>query len=759
MKSLFRSFSGGEITEEMRGRLDLVAYQTGLSLCRNCVVLPHGPVTSRTGLEFCNEASDSTRNVALFPFIFSPTQSLVLEFGHQYLRIYSNGSSVLEPAVNISGITTASPAAFTTAAPHGYTTGQMVFLNNIAGPTALNGRMVRVVVTGPSAFTANDLAGVPISSASLPAYISGGTVSRVYQLATPYDQANLSALRFAQSNDVMTITHPSYQQRELRRLGATNWTLTTLSFSPTIATPAAPTVVAGAGSGSTTYTYRTTAVAADTLEESSPSATASVTNNLNTSGHHNDITPAAVAGAVRYNVYKQINGIYGFIGQSDGTVFEDYNITPDTAITPPIPDDPFVGANNYPSAVAYFRGRRWFGGTNNIGLGLRATRPGTESNMSYSIPAQDDDRISVKINSQRASTIQHIVALDKLFLLTSGSEWVVDSLNSDVISNTTIDPRQQGAIGAATATPAVTNVSILYTQARGGRIRQLMYVDTRAAYNSDDVCIMAPHLFDDYTITSMAFAVAPHPVLWCVRSDGVLLGLTYVSEQKVMGWHQHNTDGFFESVTVIPENGEDIAYFVVRRTVNGRTVRYIERMTSRRRKAQAESFFVDSGLRYSGAPATTVGGLHHLEGDTVSILADGAVLPQQTVVGGRITLPFGHPGASTIIIGLPYVQRIETLPPSGEVEAFGQAATKTITDVWLRVVSSGAMKVGTQDSSLREVALRTDEPFGTPTRLRSGIVRVVPDSEWLEDTRVVVQMEEPLPMTISGIMPNTEYGG
>jgi len=427
VKSLFRSFAAGEITEEMRGRVDLAAHQTGLTLCRNCVTLPHGPATSRPGTEMCVEAHDSTRKVSLIPFIFNPTQALMLEFGHLYMRILSNGAAVLETPVAITSVTIANPAVFGTGAAHGFTTGRMVFLASIGGPTVLNGRALRVVSTGASSFTLTDLDGNAISTVGLPAYTGGGTAAQVYQIATPYTEDDLSSLRYTQSNDVMTITHQSYQQRELRRLGATNWTLSTLAFAPTIGTPGTPTVVAGSGSGSITYTYVTTAIAAETLEESSPSASASVTNNLATSGHHNHITPAAVAGAIRYNVYKLISGIYGFIGQTDGSLFTDNNITPDTAVTPPIPDDPFVGANNYPRAVGYFRGRRWFGGTNNIGLGLRATRSGTESNMSYSIPSQDDDRISIRMNSQKASTIQHIVPLDKLFLLTTSAEWVVTS--------------------------------------------------------------------------------------------------------------------------------------------------------------------------------------------------------------------------------------------------------------------------------------------------------------------------------------------
>ena len=84
-------------------------------------------------------------------------------------------------------------------------------------------------------------------------------------------------------------------------------------------------------------------------------------------------------------------------------------------------------------------------------------------------------------------------------------------------------------------------------------------------------------------------------------------------EQQVYGWHQHTTDGAFESVAVVSEGSEEVLYAVVRRTVNGRAVRYVERLQTRVLVDQADAFFVDSGLQYSGAPVTTLSGLWHLE--------------------------------------------------------------------------------------------------------------------------------------------------
>src|SRR6478736_6240680 len=104
MKTLLRSFAGGEITPELAGRLDLVKYQTGLALARNMVTLPHGPAARRPGFQYINQAKDSTSVVRLIPFQFNATQTAVLEFGHQYVRFHIDGATLLEDAKTIGSI-------------------------------------------------------------------------------------------------------------------------------------------------------------------------------------------------------------------------------------------------------------------------------------------------------------------------------------------------------------------------------------------------------------------------------------------------------------------------------------------------------------------------------------------------------------------------------------------------------------------------------------------------------------------------------
>lgn len=747
-KALWRSFGSGEITPELFGRVDLSRMQTGLSLSQNFRILPHGPAQSRAGLEYVIETKDSTKRSVLIPFIFSTTQTYQLEFGDQYMRIHTDAGTVLEAAVAVASATNANPGVFTRVA-HGFTTGQWLYWPSVTGMSDLEGRYMKVVVLSANTFSLTDLAGVPFNTIALGTF-TAGTVSRVYEIATPYLEADLSALHFTQSNDVMTLTHPSYQQRELARLGLTNWTLTAVSFNPTQVAPGACTVVPNAAGG-TSYSYVTTAVATGTLEESLASV---VTTNaacqvLTTAGSFNTITPPATAGAIRYNVYKLLNGLYGYIGQTDGSGFRDDNITPDTTKNPPLVNDPFVGAGNYPSAAGYFSGRKWFAGTNNKPQGLWGTRSGTERNLTYSIPLKDDDAIAVNLTARQANVIRHILPVSDLLLLTSGAEWKIETQNSDTLTPLTISYKPEDFIGASNVTPAVTAGAVLYAQDRGGHVRELKYEWNQRGYRTNDISLLAPHLFDGYNLTSMAYSRAPSPVMWATRSDGVMLGLTYVPEQEVLAWHQHVTDGAFEWVSVTPEGDEDYAYCIVNRSINGRPVRYVERLHSRRFASLEDAFCVDAGATYDGAATNVVSGLWHLAGETVSVLADGGVISGLTVSSttGKLTLPTGVT-AEKIHIGLGYNCDLETLPLANEGQGNGQAERKNVNVVHVRVNESSGVRIGPTFDNLVLMKQRTTEPYSTAPALATGKFKVTLSPTWGEDGVVCVRQADPLPLTV-----------
>ena len=824
-KTLYRSFAGGEITNELSGRVDLAKFQTGLALCRNFITLPHGPATRRPGFAFVNEAKDSTRPVRLMPFSFSATQTMVLEFGHQYLRFHTNGGTLLEPVVAISSI---AGSTVNTGTAHGYATGDWVYIGN---------RYHKVIVVDSDTVNTTNMWGAPSVAV-------GTTAARVYTIATPYDAADVFDLHFAQSSDVITIVHPSYAARELARNGATAWTLTPITFAAPSSVPtgiaAFPTVAEA--TNLTAAKYVVTAVQPDGVTESLPSASVTATNNLTLAGNYNTIAWVGVNGATRYNVYKLRGGIYGYIGQvqpapsgpiaitaalrGDGTnktrrvvvdtaaahgrttgdrvlientgvaTFDGYwqitvidadtfeyqsnvataftaayigtvsaaaislvddNVLADTSQSPP--EDIIAlnaGANDYPATVMYHEQRRWFAGTNDKPQVVWATRTATESNLTSSVPSRDADGMELRIAAMQNNQIRHLVALSDLIALTAGGEFQIGGDGPITPSSVAIKP--QGYSGASNVQPLVTAGSLLYVQAQGSRIRELGYNWESNSYRTLEVSIMAPHRFNGYEVEQIAYTRAPDQILWAVRDDGTLLGLTYVPDQQVFGWHAHDTDGAIESVCVVAEGSEDVLYVVARRTVNGRTVRYVERLRTRVFTKLADAFFVDSGLTYSGAPVTTLTGLWHLEGKQVDVLTDGAVHPRKTVAAGAITLDYP---ASKIQVGLPITSDLRTLPLALEgAQAVGQGTSKNVNKVHIRVSQSSLVKAGPDFVRLREYPARAvSDPYGSPPALRDGELAITIDPSWNQDASICVRQDAPLPLTVVAMALELQTGG
>ena len=352
----------------------------------------------------------------------------------------------------------------------------------------------------------------------------------------------------------------------------------------------------------------------------------------------------------RYRVYKEQAGVYGFLGETTSTSIVDANIAPDFSRTPPVYDNPFPSSDNYPGAVSYFEQRRVFAGTNNDPQTIYMTKSGTESNMSFGIPIRDDDRIKFRVAAREANTIRHIVPLTQLLLLTGSAEWRIASVNSDAITPSSISVKPQSYVGANNAQPVIVNNSMVYAAARGGHVRELGYNWQANGFITGDLSLRAPHLFDNFTVVDMALAKAPLPIVCMTSSNGKLLGFTYVPEQQVGAWHQHDTDGTFESVASVSEGNDDVVYCVIKRTINGAVKKYIERMGTRLYATQRDSFFVDAGATYNGINTNTgqnvtiSGGTNYTRGESVTITANYNLFnapPSTNDIGDAIVLVDG----------------------------------------------------------------------------------------------------------------------
>jgi hypothetical protein len=804
-----------------------------------------GGASNRSGTQFIGEVKDSTKTVRLIPFVFNNDQTYVLEFGDQYIRVIRAGAYVSDLSLTITNITQTNPAVLT------YTgtdpaNGDEFAISGVVGMTQVNGRNFKVanVNAGANTFELDYMDGTNVNSVGFSAYTSGGTAARIYTISSTYLEADLMSLNFVQSADVMTIVHPTYPPRELSRSGHATWSLSSITFSPS---NSAPTGLAGPAG--THNSYKVTAIKNESFEESLPSSAAecgaadpSVTNLIT-------LTWNTVSGSREYNVYRKLNGVWGFIGIAGTNTFVDNGYPVDQTDTPPVASTIFNSTDNYPSAVAYVQQRLMFANTNTNPETIWGSRVGFFNNFTTSTPVQDDDRIKFTMAGERVNRVRHILNLRGLVVFTADGEWSVG--RDGVITPFNLDTQQHAYNGSSELRPLVVGSTALYVQARGAIVRDLSFSYERDGYTGNDLTAFSSHLFDGYELADWAYQKIPHSIIWAVRDDGILLSLTYVPEHELWAWARHDFgDDTIENVCVVPEGEEDSLYLVMNRTVDGSTVRYVERMYTRLIEDIADAKFLDCALSYDGRNTNTahtmtlsggttwvytedltltsstayftaadvgnaihlegaeqirceitgytsttvvtvrahqtvpaamrstaisdwakavdqVTGLWHIEGEQVSIFADGFVVASPnnasmgtvTVTNGTVTLSRPY---AVIHVGLPYISDIETLD-------IDLAATETLMDkskmvgaVSMRVEKSRGMWVGPQPPTdddddplegLVELKLRNTETYDEPMDLSTGVVTENLQPDWNSNGRVFVRQVDPVPLAVVAIAP------
>lgn len=665
------SFAAGEIAPALHARVDLAKYQIGLATCQNWMIMAQGGAQNRPGTLWVGPCIDHATRSRLIPFQFNTTQAYALEFGAQSMRVIKDGGYVTETAKAIASITQANPAVVEITG-HGWSNGDRVFLSGIGGMSELEGRYATI-----AGVTANTLQLQGIDSSGYGAFTTGGTAARIYTLSTPYAAADLPRLKFTQSADTMTLTHPGYAPRDLTRSGHASWTLSTITFASEQAAPTGCTATPSSVSGATTWTYCVTAVNADTGEESLPSLGGACTFKAEAAwnaaaGDYVTVTWTDVAAApsgapATYNVYKLRNGIFGFIGNAGGGAagFVDDKIRADTTDAPPGSRNPFGGAGEYPGCVNYHEQRKFFGGSSNKPQTIWATASGSYKNMNVSTPTQDDDAITRTIASRQVNEIRHLVSMGALIVFTSGAEWMCwPGSQSDVLTPANTNLRAQSYAGSSHVPPIVVNDSILFVQEKGSIVRDLKYQFESDGWTGVDLSVLASHLFDGRAIEEWAWAQVPHKIVWAVRDDGVLLALTYMREHEVFAWARHVTDGIVESACAVGEGDEDVLYLAVARVVGGQTVRYVERLQSRRFARLRDAWFFDCALAYDGN--------NGVADDTLRIA--GA----SYTIGATVTLQAtGHAPFTAALVGRQYELRVGDAKVRVTVTAYG--ATDTLT--------------------------------------------------------------------------------
>lgn len=775
------SFTGGELKPSLHARVDIAKYAVGCKTLKNWIIHAAGGISNRAGMRYIVKAKYDDRNAIIVPFQFSTEQNYMLEFGDQYMRVYRDGGLVLNTAKNIVDITKANLGVFTSIA-HGFNFGDWVFITSVTGMNQVNGRFY--IVNGvPSldTFTVTDLFGLPLNTSQYGTYVSGGTVSSVYEIATPYGHNDLGSkyevpnvtqektgLIFTQSADVMTIAHTDYETRELSRTGHTSWSFSTITFAPQIAAPTALGMSGPASTGSTaTISYIVTAVDEETGEESvgSTAATSAVCKAPKTWVAADYIDLSWTGTATKYNVYKNTNGYYGFIGPATGTTFRDDNIAPVADDSPPQARNPFTGAGNYAGAVGLYDQRRVFARTINSPDTVFMTQTSNYKNMNVSSPAKDSDALQFTIASEQVNAIKYLMALNDLIAFTGSAEWLLAGAADAALSPSTVGAKKQSGRGIAPVKPLLVGNTALFVQSRGKKVRDFKYTIEGDGYDGNDISILSAHLFRktrnvDKRVKNWAYQQEPDSLVWTVHNDGSFTSMTYQREHEVWGWSRHETNGKVLDVCCIPEGDVDAVYFITERVINGTARRFIERMENRDADEDdlAYSFYVDAGIQYEANGQTELYGLEHLNGKSVTILADGNVLSNQVVpADGKITLDQVY---TTIAIGLSYQSDVQPM----EIEtsfrdgSSSKGKAKRIPRVFVHVYNSRGLSGGPDADHLKELrGERTNELMGDPTRLQSRVMAMDIKADWKVQSSVFLRHDAPLPCTILSITPDVEF--
>jgi hypothetical protein len=584
--------------------------------------------------------------------------------------------------------------------------------------------------------------------------LSGGSP---YEVVTPYTSAQVEELTFIQEADVMYICHTSHAPRKLSRIADANWTLTTPTFAPSIAAPTGISAVRTVGAAGSNVSYKVAAIA-DSGEESLPSATATVSCDLSIAGNKNTVSWTAPAGAVRYIVYKLDNGVYGYIGGTEGLSFVDENIVADLADVPQKGINPFNGAGKYPRVATFVDQRLAFASSSDEPQAVWLSQSANYENFGRASPAKESDAITFRIRSKQVNEVRGLIPFKGLMILTSGGEFIASGADTEYLTQA-VRVVPQGYRGCSVVQPIVVGNTVLFAQERGGVVRDFSYEFAQDSFVGKDLTILARHLFEGKEIKAWAYAQAPYSIVWVVLDDGSLVSMTYLKEHDVWGWTRHETDGVFEDVAVIAEGKEDMPYFIVKRTVGGVDKRYIERLHTREFDTIEDAFFVDSGLSYSGTPISVIT-LEHLKGKEIVALVDGNVVTGLTADAstGQVTLPNA---GSVIHAGLGYTSKMQTLDlDMGSVPGMGsvQARWKTVTEATMRVEKTRGIWTGPTEDNLVEYKQRAGEAWNEAIGAFTGDISITPNWDWTKGGTTWVCQFDPLPMTILAIAPDVVVG-
>lgn len=668
----------------------------------------------------------------------------------------------------------------------------------VSGET-LTGGTSSATSTSSSAATSSQFELSGIDGSGFTAYSSGGKSGKIVEVTTTYTTAEVFEINHAQSADVLFLAHKDHEPAKLTRTTASSFTLTDIDFidGPWLDENATTTTLyasAATGSG-ITITASADLFSSDDVgryirfreileiehdEWASSTSYANnatvrfdghvyknVTGSTQTSGNTAPVhlTGTETYGSIDWQYLHDEHGHVKIVGFTSATVVT-ADVHEDQYGNSRLPDSAvgsgnahtrwslgaFGGDQKFPRAVAFYEQRLYFAGT----VGQPQTLFGSVSadfeNMTPG--TNDDDAVSFTIASDQVNVIKHLLPARFLQILTTSAEFTLSGgAGNEPVSPTNVNVLRETTFGSSSIRPLRAASSTIIIQKGQEKVKEITFDDRQDGLAGVDLTILADHITRG-GVSDMVWQQEPELVVWFVHTDGRLIGLTYDRANNAVGWHTHPLGGSatVESITAIPSGSEDQVYLSVKRTINSATVRHIVYLKSINFGTDiSDAFFLDSGLTYDGSATTTISGLNHLEGETVSILADGSAHADKTVSSGSITL---DRSSSKVHIGYNYTSLLQTLRlEAGAEDGVSQGKIKRIHGVTARFLNTVGAEIGTDTTNLDRIPFRDSSmDMDTAVPMFSGDKEISFPSGYDNDAKVMIRQNQPLPMTVLAIM-------
>lgn len=746
----YPNFSSGEISPKMYGRFDLAAYYSGARKIENFIPQTVGSAHFRNGFRYVAKTAGNNK-AFLWLFEYDDSLSFVLEFTNLKLRFYRNGGQIREDAQAITGITKANPAVVTYSGADNYVNGDSIYIENVLGMTQVNGREFTVanVNTGSNTF---ELSGV--DSTAYTTYVSGGEVSVITEVVTPYTEAEIFKLKFAQNNVDLYIAHPSHNPRKLTFTSATSWAIT--SHTPTGLTLSAnnyPSAV-------TFYEQRLVYGGTNNSPQTLYFSKAADPNNFTAGAEVDDGIVYTVAGDG--NVIQWLRGTSRFL--AIGTFGDVLQATGgiDGVITPTSisirPSNSYGVADINPIG----RGNQIFYVQRNK-LILR----------SFEYDFQNDGYIPV----DRNTIADHIT--DSGITQIAFQEgrpnilWAAKT-NGELIGMTIEDAESisgwhrhstQGEIISVMSVPRDTEYNQFWVCVKRGNNYYMEYLIDEPDYPMRDDYFTGNMAADNTTFENLIFEAQKEYVHLdsALTYDGLTAGInasatltpaattgtgvTFTASANVFSASDVGRELWRKSIT-----GAEIG----RAVITGHSSATVVTCTI------LEDFdsttTIPSGEWY--LTADTLIGLDHLEGYEVSVVTDGGQHPVRTVTNGAIML---DAQSSVAHVGLSYSGWLETNDlEGGGTNGPTQTKKKSVKAVGIRFLNTLFAKFGTDYYKLRQIHMRTaNMRMDRPPTLFTGDIKEIYanntndsyDGGWQRQKRVIINQDLPFPCNVQLIIP------